>query len=217
MMRSREVKIILQTAYCTLAVISMIASWGFFDMTFRDDFQVYFSNWSNYFCFGVMFVQLIQTVKNKENGYSDLIYLLKFIGSISILITFFGYNFPDAERKPEWDYIINSVAFHVVLPITYIIDWLLFFERRKLKWIYSVYAAILPSIYSIFIFVRICILTSVVRVQSFEVILYPYFFFNIEDLGFIGAIFMCTLIVFGYMLVGFIFIGLDRMVRVKCI
>ena len=90
---------------------------------------------------------------------------------MSIIITFFAYNFPDPSRNPAWNYKINSIAFHIVLPIMYIVDWFLFYEIRKIKWIYPVCSAAFPTIYIFFMFTRAWVLNF----DSIGNNLYPYF------------------------------------------
>ena len=211
MAKNRTVQLVFQTIYCTVGVIGVFASFDFFDMAFFGEVYIYFTNWSNYLCLIVMFIELIDTIKTTEECCVEPVYLLKFIGMISILITFFCYNFPDPTRNPAWNYKINSIAFHIVLPIMYIIDWFLFYKKRKIKFTYPIYAAMLPIIYVIFMFVRAWTLNF----NSNENNLYPYFFLNIENLGFAGAISLCILLMFCYMAIGFAFIGLDSLIRFK--
>ena len=70
MIKNRTVQLIFQTVYCTLGFVGCIASLGIFDdiNTIRWDFYVHFTNISNFFCIGVMFAGLIQTVKKQENS-----------------------------------------------------------------------------------------------------------------------------------------------------
>jgi hypothetical protein len=69
MIKNRTAQLIYQTVYCTLALVGSVACLGIFDDIdmFRWDFYTYFTNISNFLCFGVMIAALIQTVKKKEN------------------------------------------------------------------------------------------------------------------------------------------------------
>ena len=49
MIKNRTAQLIFQTAFCTLGIIGIMASLGFFDYAFRADFFVHFTNISNYF------------------------------------------------------------------------------------------------------------------------------------------------------------------------
>ena len=80
MIKNRTAQLMYQTAYCTLGIVGIVASVGFFDMTFRWDFYILFTNLSNYLCVGIMLAELCQTVKKKEDSYVTACPLLKFSG-----------------------------------------------------------------------------------------------------------------------------------------
>lgn len=212
MVKNRTMQLVYQTVYCTVGFIGVVASFDFFDMDFFGEVYIYFTNWSNYFCLIVVFVELVNLINSEEKYLEPPIRLLKFIGAVSIIITFFAYNFPDPSRNPAWNYKINSIAFHIVLPIMYIVDWFLFYEKRKIKWIYPVYAAVFPAIYVFFMFTRAWLLNF----NSIENNLYPYFFLDIDKIGVGGAINLCFLLILLYMIIGFIFVGFDCLIRFKC-
>ena len=163
MIKNRTVQLIFQTVYCTLGVVGIIASLGIFDniKTIRWDFYVHFTNISNFLCIGVMITALIQTIKKKEDSYVSAVPMLKFIGMLGILLTFLVFNImlAGAEgRDPQANWRIGSLCFHVVLPIMYIVDWFLFYERKKVKWYYPVASIGFPLGYVIFLLIQALIL-----------------------------------------------------------
>lgn len=86
-------------------------------------------------CFGIMVTELIQTAKKNDDSYVTIAPLLKFIGVLSILLTFIVFNFfiaNESTRDPVLNYKINSVTFHMILPVMNILDWFLFL-RKKVK------------------------------------------------------------------------------------
>ena len=122
MFKSRTAQLIFYTVYCTIGIIGSIASLGIFDniKEIRWDFYVHFTNISNYLCIGIMFASLIQTAKKKEDSFVTVAPLLKFIGMLGILLTFFVFNIMLAGqegRDPQLNWRIGSLTFHVVLPI----------------------------------------------------------------------------------------------------
>ena len=160
MIKNRTIQLIYQTVYCTLGLVGCIACLGIFDdvKAFRWDFYVYFTNLSNFLCLGVMVAALIQTIKRKEDGFVTTTPLLKFIGMLGILLTFLVFNFvlAGAEgRDPQLNWRVGSICFHVVLPIMYIADWFLFYERKKCTWHYPVASIIFPLGYAIFLLIRL--------------------------------------------------------------
>ena len=217
MIKNRTLQLIYQTVYCTLALVGSVACLGIFDdiKLFRWDFYVYFTNLSNFLCFGVMLVALIQTIKRKEDGYVTATPLLKFIGMLGILLTFLVFNFmlAGAEgREPQLNWRIGSICFHVVLPLMYIADWFLFYERKKTTWRYPIASISFPLGYAIFLLIHAAILgfdTSILTPTG-TTLIYPYFFVNLETQGVPGVLMWIAILSVAFVAMGFGFYGLDR-------
>ena len=218
MRKSRIAQLIYQTIYCTLGVVGCIASLGIFDNInmIRWDFYVHFTNISNFLCLGVMFAALIQTIKKKEDSYVSASPLIKFIGVLSILLTFLVFNImlAGAEgRDPQLNWRIGSLCFHVVLPIMYIAHWFLFYERKKCKWYYPLASISFPLGYAIFLLIQAIILdfdTSILIPGSTTPLIYPYFFVNL-DKGVPYVLMWIGILLVAFVAVGFAFFGLDRL------
>ena len=223
MIKNRTTQLIFQTFYCTLGFVGCVASLGVFDdiNMIRWDFYVHFTNISNFFCMGVMIAALIQTAKKKEDSFVATAPLLKFIGMLGILLTFLVFNImlAGAEgRDPQLNWRIGSLAFHVVLPIMYIAHWFLFYERRKCKWYYPVASISFPLAYLIFIFIQAAIMdfdTSVLIPGTTTPLIYPYFFVNLETQGVGGVAKRIIILLSAFVVVGFIFFGLDKLGKKK--
>ena len=217
MIKNRTLQLIYQTVYCTLALVGSVACLGIFDdiKLFRWDFYVYFTNLSNFLCFGVMLVALIQTIKRKEDGYVTATPLLKFIGMLGILLTFLVFNFVlagAADRNPQLNWRIGSICFHVVLPLMYIADWFLFYERKKTTWRYPIASISFPLAYAIFLLIHAAILgfdTSILTPTG-TTLIYPYFFVNLETQGVGGVLMWMGILSVVFIALGFAFYGLDR-------
>ena len=223
MIKNRTAQLIFQTVYCTLGLIGCIACLGIFDDIdmFRWDFYVYFTNISNFLCFGVMIAALIQTAKKKEDSYVTAAPMLKFVGMLGILLTFLVFNImlAGAEgRDPQLNWRIGSLTFHVVLPIMYIADWFLFYERKKSKWYYPVVSAGFPLAYALFLLIHAAILkfdSSILTPTGTGVLIYPYFFVNLDTQGVDGVLMWVAILAVVFVAVGFGFFGLDRLGKKK--
>ncbi len=219
MIKNRTTQLIFQTIYCTLGLVGCIACLGIFDniKMIRWDFYVHFTNISNFLCIGVMLAELIQTVKKKEDSYVSTTPIFKFIGMLGILLTFLVFNIllAGAEgRDPQLNWRVGSLVFHVILPIMYILDWFLFYERKKCKWYYPLVSIGLPLAYVIFIFIQAAILnfnTSILIPGSTTPLIYPYFFINLETLGFWGVIKWVMILFVAFVSIGYMFFGLDKL------
>ena len=218
MIKNRTAQLIFQTVYCTLGFVGCVASLGIFDNIhlIRWDFYVHFTNISNFLCFGVMLAALIQTAKKKEDSYVSAVPILKFISMLGILLTFLVFNImlAGAEgRDPQANWRVGSLIFHVTLPILYIVDWFLFYERKKTKWYYPLASTAFPFAYVIFLLIQATILkfdASILIPTTTTPLIYPYFFVNLETQGVSGVLMWVGILSVAFIAVGYLFFGLDR-------
>ena len=216
MIKNRTTQLIYQTIYCTLGLVGIIASLGVFDdvQNLRWDFYVHFTNISNYLCIGIVLSELIQTVKKKADSYVSKVPFLKFIGVLAILLTFLVFNFLLAgqpDRDPQANWRIASIAFHVILPVMYVFDWVLFYEHKKVRWIYPLASVIFPSLYVVFVYIRAAILNF----NPDAPYIYPYFFLNLETQGVAGVAKWVVILFIGFIALGYIFYGIDKLIKSK--
>ena len=223
MIKNRTAQLIYQTIYVTLGFVGLVASLGIFDnvSVIRCDFYVHFTNISNFLCIGVMLAGLIQTAKKKEDGFVSAAPVLKFIGMLGILLTFLVFNImlAGAEgRDPQLNWRIGSLCFHVVLPIMYIADWFLFYERKKAKWYYPIASIAFPLVYVIFLLIQAVILkfdSSILIPTTTPPLIYPYFFVNLDTQGVSGVLMWIGILSVAFVVVGYLFFGLDKLSKKK--
>lgn len=214
MIKNRTTQLIFQSFYCAIGLIGAVASLGIFDdiLNPRWDFYAHFTNLSNYLCLGIMFAELVQTAKKNEDSYVSASPLLKFIGLLGIMLTFLVFNFllagrPDRELQSNWR--VSSICLHVILPIMYIFDWLLFYEHKKIRWFYPLVSVAFPVLYIIFIYTRAFIVNFNPEVPY----LYPYFFLNLDNLGVAGVAKWVAILFAGFIVLGYIFYGIDKIIK----
>ena len=217
MIKNKTAHLMFQTSYCILGVLGALASLGIFQINegFRWDFFVHFTNLSNYFCLIVMFGALVATIRSlSSRGLCNKWPRLKFMGVVIITITFAVYNCILAPTRPLYLSLrINSVLMHVVLPIMYILDWILFYEHRQIKSALPVVTLIIPLIYVSFVFIRVGIMKALGQVATDTNYMYPYFFLNVDKLGIGGLIMWLAILLVAFTLVGYIFYFIDRKIK----
>ena len=168
-----------------------------------------------------MIAALVQTAKKKEDSYVTAAPMLKFIGMLGILLTFLVFNIMlagEEGRDPQLNWRIGSLTFHVVLPIMYIADWFLFYERKKCKWYYPLASMGFPLAYAIFLLIHAAILkfdSSILTPTGTGILIYPYFFVNLDTQGVDGVLMWVGILSVVFAAVGFAFYGLDRLVKSK--
>lgn len=216
MIKNRTAQLIFQSFFCAIGLIGMVASLGIFDdvLNPRWDFYVHFTNLSNYLCIGIVFAELVQTAKKRSDSYVSTALFLKFIGVLAILLTFLVFNFLLAgrpDRDPQANWRISSISFHVILPIMYVLDWLLFYEHKKIRWFYPLASVIFPLIYVVFVYVR----ASILNFNPEAPYIYPYFFLNLETQGVAGVANWVMILFTGFIALGYIFYGIDKIIKSK--
>ena len=223
MIRNRTAQLIFQSFYVALGLVGIVACLGVFDdvQNLRWDFYVHFTNLSNFLCIGVMLVALIQTARKKEDSYVTTAPLLKFIGMLGILLTFLVFNIllaGEAGRDPQANWRIGSLCFHVVLPIMYILDWFLFYERKKTRWYYPIASITFPIAYVVFLLIQAIILkfdSSILIPTTTTPLIYPYFFVNLDKQGVPGVLMWVGILSVAFVIVGFAFFGIDNVFKKK--
>ena len=219
MIKNRTIQLLFQTIYCTLGFVGCVACTGIFDdiTMIRWDFYVYFTNLSNFLCIAVMVMGLVQTIRKKEDSYVSAAPLLKFIGMLGILLTFVVFNFMLAgNREAQLNWRVGSLLFHVVLPIMYIADWFLFYERKQCKCHYPIASISFPLGYAIFLLIQAIILKfdgSIPSAAGTGSLIYPYFFVNIDTQGVDGVLMWIAILTIAFVAIGFMFFGLDKLTR----
>lgn len=211
-------QLVFRTIYCTLGVVALLSSLGLFDAKFNENFYVYYTNLSNYICLAVMFAELITTIKNSDKQSAnkevthDFMPLLKFVSVIMIMITFLVYNIllTGSSSVVEYFTSLYNLSFHVILPLMFIMDWFLFYERGKVKWFYPLCCVIFPFIYIAFIMIRAAILN-----WDTNKFLYPYFFLNVSEIGVKGVAIWILILVVVFLGIGYLIFMIDRIKKNK--
>lgn len=213
MIKSRICQLVFQTAYCMLAIVAVAANLGLFKGEFNSDFYVYYTNLSNYICIGFMFASLVYTIKSankKEDGYISLAPTFKFLCVILISVTFLVYNILLAKENTIAEYFtsLTNLTMHVILPIMFVLDWVLFYQHPNVKWYYPLLSTIMPLIYVGFILIRAAI------VKDNANVVYPYFFLNLDKLGVNGFVKWIVILVAAFVALGYLIYALDRIKQI---
>ena len=211
MTKSRTAQLIFQSVYCAFGVLGSVACLGLFDdyKNMSWTFYVYFTNLSNFFCLVIMFAELVQTARKKENSFVTTLPALKFIAMLGILLTFFVFNIMLAGgRDIQMNLQVKSILFHVVLPIMYVADWVMFYEHRKTKWYYPLLSTAFPIVYLLFVYARAAILGF----DSENYFLYPYFFLDLDKQGIGGVAIWFGILFVAFVVVGYILFVIDWLI-----
>ena len=178
MIKSRPLQIVYRAIYLILMVLAIADSLGAFSGIPNPSFYVYYTNQSNYICTLVALFELIfgivMVAKGKKQGTESPLSALKFLSAVWILITCGVYNvlLGDITDPSYWNDFSN-VILHLVGPILFILDFILFTKPRSIKLHDTALVVVYPYLYVIFILVRAVLIDP----NSTDV-LYPYFFLD---------------------------------------
>ena len=184
-------------------------------MSYRWDFYIHFTSLSNYLCAIVMFLELCDTAKKNEDCFVTTFPLLKFISLLGILLTFIVYNFVLAQnRELKESFVVGSVTCHIMLPLMFTFDYVLFYEHGKVKWNYPILSAIFPLLYAAFIYIHAAIYkfdSSIYYPGRKDPFIYPYFFLNLDKYGVAGVTKNIVVMLAGFVIFGYIIVFIDKL------
>ncbi len=126
--------------------------------------------------------QLLKKIKGALKGAFTLYITITFV-IFAVFLQLF-YPFPTGWAA------FNNLVVHYIIPIAFIIDWVLTENKMKYKWTYILYWIIYPTCYIIFAVIHGTITGN-----------YMYYFFDINTIGILGFVmYTSILIVFGIVL-----------------
>lgn len=169
----------------------------------------YYTNLSNYFVFAVSLAVTLDTVKRvkggEREGFGNKWRTFKFMTTVMITVTFFVYLIllGDPLSADFWRNLGN-LSYHVLAPLMFIADFLLFDEHRTLKVTDPLKAVIIPLVYVVYIFILGA------SIKDFE---YPYFFLDVNRLGYGGVVGWVAALVAVFVALGYLFWLYDKLVK----
>jgi len=128
-------------------------------------------------------------------------------GALAVYITIVGLTYNLVLRNIltlEGFWRLADELLHVIVPLLYVLYWILFAPKAALKWRDIYYWLIFPLFYLIFIIIR-------GAVSSY----YPYPFMNVVKLGYPAVALNSTAMLTGFVLVSILFVLVGRFQRKK--
>lgn len=210
-------KVIYRAVCSTVALFSLFFISDFFStggsdkLTFSSDLFYFYTNLSNYLCFGIWIACLVGDAKllksGKLQGSNSCPFLkfMKFSAAIIISITFicYGLLLGEPTTLKFWNNISN-LCYHVAVPVLFIIDTVLFDEHKSVGILDPLLAAVLPIIYVV-----------VIEIMGAQTGRYPYFFLNMDELGFGGLMTWIATLLAVFLFIGYVLFVWDKLVKVN--
>ena len=190
---------------CCVSALAVLLTFGVFYVGQGADgltweFLKYYTNISNYFVFAVSVVVLADTVKRvyagERVGYNRKILNLKFMTTVMILVTFLVYATLLGEPfTADFWQNLGNLSYHVFAPLLFIIDYFLFEEKKSVSVFAPLLSLIIPLVYVCYVFILGA------AIKDFE---YPYFFLDVNDLGYGGVMVWVVILVLIFTVLGYL-------------
>lgn len=166
---------------------------------------------SNYFVFAVSVIITVDNVRRvkagEREGHNKKVRSLKFMTTVMILVTFLIYSI--LLGKPytlDFWRRLDNLAYHVFAPLLFILDFFLFDEHRTVSVFDPLKSLIIPLVYVAYILILgAC-------VPDFK---YPYFFLDVNKLGYGGVILWVFILVVVFTVLGYLMWLYDKIVKVN--
>lgn len=212
---------IYRIVFCVISALACVLTLGYFrqvygaeTFTFSNDFWLFYTNISNYFCFGVGVAVCAATVKKVKNGetrgFVNCCRTLKFCTTVMIMVTFLVYVslLGDLGSWRFWN-ALGNLTYHVAVPILFIVDWALFDEHKSVKILDPLKSWFIPLVYVAYILIYGAIAQAATG-KPFE---YPYFFLNVNKLGYGGVCIWVLVLLLIFAALSYLMFLYDKLVK----
>ena len=164
----------------------------------------YYTTLSNLLVLGFFAYWLWRLAKDgSDQLFSNRLWRAKGAVTMAILLTFFVYLILLMPRATmEQIMRVENFALHMIAPILVLVDWFIFDRKGAYRLLEPIYWTVLPLVYMVYALVRGSVLRLPVTPHKPNEF-YPYFFMNIDKIGWhgFGVYFIVILVV--YMLLGY--------------
>lgn len=210
-MKRRIARLSFYSIYCMLGLAGLLLDFGVIGGSLHTRPFVFYTSLSNMVCTAFMIVSLVRTI---QSGDSDFAPLCKFLFVVMILVTAIVYNLL-LNSYSSWIAYFSAVKnclYHLILPVMFFLDWLLFYRRGSIKELQPLLTAVIPFTYVVYILIRAAAVKSTGVTVS---VLYPYFFLNVDRLGWRSFVVWMGLLLVALIALSYALYGLDRLLCKK--
>ncbi len=213
MIKNKITQLIFRSVFLTLAFLGMLASLGLFDADLNQNWYVYYTNLSNFICILIMIPIIKENINQltlgNQQGLNTKYTRIKYYATIWIVVTFLVYNtlLGNPTTIEYWSRV-NNLTFHLLCPLMFFLDWMLFDDHSQLRWWDNLVMAIAPILYVLYILIRGAIISP-----NIDTVVYPYFFLDVDELGMTGVIKWVVILVVFFIGLGYVFWGISHLIR----
>ena len=206
--KNRRLSIIFKLLLCTAAALGILIQMGAFEGTLRWSVLNYYTLMSNALCALYFFFEMLSIGSGADTPLPGL----KGAVVTGITITGLVYHFVLAGSfQMQGTLSLSNVLLHYAVPVMAVADWLLFSPKGTYRLSSPFLWLLLPDGYFLYATVRVALGATL----GYGGNRYPYPFLNADALGW-GQVLKNGLILnLFFMLLGFLYLFLDRLMAKK--
>ena len=206
--RNRRLSIIFKLLLCTAASLGILIQMGAFEGTLRWSVLNYYTLMSNALCALYFFFEMLSIGSGADTPLPGL----KGAVVTGITITGLVYHFVLAGSfQMQGTLSLSNVLLHYAVPVMAVADWLLFSPKGTYRLSSPFLWLLLPNGYFLYATVRVALGATL----GYGGNRYPYPFLNADALGW-GQVLLNGLVLnLFFLLLGFLYLFLDRLMAKK--
>ncbi len=209
MINNRRLSLVYRTVLVTFCFVGLFLSSRISEGSFNTELFVYYTYLSNILCLVVMTIVLVDNYKKiKDDGFNEAFCKVKAATTMAIFVTGVVYHFLLGDYSSEGFFHLDNIIVHYIVPIMFVLDWLLFDKKKSLNLIDPLTWTIIPIIYLVYALIRGAIVGPDASLQ------YAYFFIDVNIYGY-GGVFLWSIgLTIAFLVVAYLMWFIDKIVIV---
>lgn len=200
MIQNIKASFIYKSIYLVIGFIGLFLATELLTGSFNRGFFVYYTNISNLIAYALMITLWLSDYKTFKGIPTNFKYQnVRFVITILILVTLIIYNTLLGDIFDPGYWRVRNVIMHLVGPLLVVGDFLLFSKPNSIGWKAILYSLVLPYTY--------VIVTLVIGLFTHS---YPYFFLDVNDIGYIGVLGWVSVLTFGFIILSSILVYYNK-------
>ena len=211
--KNRVVALMYRCVLIVVCGIGLYITTGLYRGSFSSNSLVYYTTLSNLLCFLFYILLIILNAANLEKGDKVARVFfphLKGAFTLMITITMMVYHFMLAGLYTDGDFSfqLQNLILHYIVPIMVIFDWILFDPKQIFRRTDPLYWLSIPILYAVFSLIR----AEIGGMLPGRSTRYPYFFLDIDEIGWSGVLTYVALFALVFAILGYVIWALDRFI-----
>lgn len=212
MINNRILTLVYRSILFTFCFVGIFLNSGISEGFFNTELFVYYTYITNILCLVVTGIVLYDNYKkvinNEHRGHNEIIRKIKGAATIGILITGVVYHFLLGDTSVEGYFHLDNIIVHYIVPLMFVLDWILFDKRKNINVIDPLTWLLLPATYLIYALIRGAIVGADAKLQ------YAYWFIDVNDLGYSGVLIWALILTLAFSIVGYLMWLFDKVVKI---